>query len=153
MHDYDVKVPNFTFCRGREHNTTALFFFSSTWQSSRTQLQNKRDKVWSNATLLFKWRFRSRRRQCCLSSLLKNKGRSNAHGEEARRKKEKRRIFFSLLPTPSSILSCQSLFWLAPNLCQFQRSKGLHCNAHLIKMQHRWFYLWCLPPFITSLFY
>ena len=114
---------------------------------------NKRDKVWSNATLLFKWRFRSRRRQCCLSSLLKNKGRSNAHGEEARRKKEKRRIFFSLLPTPSSILSCQSLFWLAPNLCQFQRSKGLHCNAHLIKMQHRWFYLWCLPPFITSLFY
>ena len=27
MHDYDVKVPNFTFCRGREHNTTALFFF------------------------------------------------------------------------------------------------------------------------------
>ena len=27
---------------------------------------NKRDKVWSSATSLFKWRFRSRRRRCCL---------------------------------------------------------------------------------------
>ena len=31
---------------------------------------NKRDKVWSGANSLFKWRFRSRRRRCCLSSLL-----------------------------------------------------------------------------------
>ena len=30
----------------------------------------KRETVWSRATLLFKWRFRSRRRRCCLSSLL-----------------------------------------------------------------------------------
>ena len=29
----------------------------------------KRETVWSRATLLFKWRFRSRRRRCCLSSL------------------------------------------------------------------------------------
>ena len=70
LHDYDVKVPNFTFCRGREHNTTALFFFSSTWQSFRTQFQNKRDKVWGSASSLFKWRFRNRRCRCCLSSLL-----------------------------------------------------------------------------------
>ena len=31
---------------------------------------NKRDKVWSSANSLFKWRFRNRRRYCCLSSLL-----------------------------------------------------------------------------------
>ena len=31
---------------------------------------NKRDKVWSRATSLFKWRFCSRRRRRCLSSLL-----------------------------------------------------------------------------------
>ena len=35
---------------------------------------NKRDKVWSGANLLFKWRFRSRHRCCCLSSLLKLPG-------------------------------------------------------------------------------
>ena len=33
--------------------------------------QNKRNKVWNSATSLFKWRFRSRRHRCCLSSLLK----------------------------------------------------------------------------------
>ena len=26
LHDYDVKVPNFTFCGGREHKTTNFFF-------------------------------------------------------------------------------------------------------------------------------
>ena len=30
---------------------------------------NKRDKVWSSVISLFKWRFCSRRRRCCLSSL------------------------------------------------------------------------------------
>ena len=39
LHDYNVKLPNFTFCRGREHKTTTFFFFS--WrlkQSFRIQL-------------------------------------------------------------------------------------------------------------------
>ena len=27
LHDYNVKVPNFTFCRGREQTTTTFFFF------------------------------------------------------------------------------------------------------------------------------
>ena len=27
-HDYNVKVSNFTFCRGRKHKTTTSFFFS-----------------------------------------------------------------------------------------------------------------------------
>ena len=34
---------------------------------------NKRDKVWSRANSLFKWRFRSRHRRCCLSSLMKRR--------------------------------------------------------------------------------
>ena len=28
LHDYNVKVPIFTFCRGREHQTTTFLFFS-----------------------------------------------------------------------------------------------------------------------------
>ena len=28
LHDYDVKVANFTFYRGRKHKTTTFFFFS-----------------------------------------------------------------------------------------------------------------------------
>ena len=28
LHDYAVKMPNFTFCRGGEHLTTISFFFS-----------------------------------------------------------------------------------------------------------------------------
>ena len=76
----------FTFCRGREHQTTTFFFFS--WTSIhyfRTQLQkkcqhltnwtrwNKHDKVWSRATSLFQCHFRGRRRRCCLSSHLLTK--------------------------------------------------------------------------------
>ena len=30
LHDYDVKMPNFTFCGEREHKTTTLFFFCRT---------------------------------------------------------------------------------------------------------------------------
>ena len=26
LHDYNVKLPNFTFCRGREQKTTTFFF-------------------------------------------------------------------------------------------------------------------------------
>ena len=28
LHDYDVKMSNFTFCRGHEHKRTTFFFFS-----------------------------------------------------------------------------------------------------------------------------
>ena len=80
LHDYNVKVPNFTFCRGREQTTTTFFFFSEL-QSFRIQLQkicrylinwtswNKRDKFWSSANSLFEWRFRNRRCRCCLRSI------------------------------------------------------------------------------------
>ena len=66
----------------RDHTTTTFLFFSWTLiQSCRIQLQNicqhltnwtrwiKRDKVSSSATSLFKWRFGSCSRRCCLSSL------------------------------------------------------------------------------------
>ena len=39
LHHYNVKVPTFTFCRGREHKTTTFFFYSDTLiQSFRIQL-------------------------------------------------------------------------------------------------------------------
>ena len=42
QHDYVVKIPNFTFCGGREHKTRTFFFFSWTLiQPSRIQLQRK----------------------------------------------------------------------------------------------------------------
>ena len=42
LHDYDVEMPNFTFCGEREHKTTTLFFFCRTLiQSFRIQLQKK----------------------------------------------------------------------------------------------------------------
>ena len=78
-------MPNLTFCGKHEHKTTTLFFFPWTSiQSFKIQLQkncqhltkwtrwDKRDQVWSSATSIFEWRFRSRsrRRRCCLSFLL-----------------------------------------------------------------------------------
>ena len=40
LHDYNVKVLNFTICQGREHKTTTFFFSSWTLiQSFRIQLQ------------------------------------------------------------------------------------------------------------------
>ena len=60
--------------------TTSVFFSWTLIQPFRIQLRkicqhltnwtswNKRDKLWSSANSLFKWRFGSRR--CCLSSLL-----------------------------------------------------------------------------------
>ena len=40
LQDYMVKVPNFTFCRGRKHKTTTFFFFPWTLiQTFRIQLQ------------------------------------------------------------------------------------------------------------------
>ena len=74
------KCLNFTSCRGRGHKTTTFFFFSWTLiLSFRTNPEqfaniwhsrwNKHDKVWSSANSLFQWRFRCRRRRCCLSSL------------------------------------------------------------------------------------
>ena len=87
LHDYDVKISNFTFCQGREHKITTFFFFSELWYrllefNSREKCQhlmnwtrrNEREKVWSGATSPFKWRFRSCRRRCCLSSLIWHKG-------------------------------------------------------------------------------
>ena len=82
LHDHNVEVPNFTFWRGRENKTTTFSFFSWTLQYFTIWLQKicqhlrnwtswkKRDNVRSSANSLFKWRFRSRRRSCCWSSLM-----------------------------------------------------------------------------------
>ena len=42
----------------------------------------KRDKVWSSATSLFKWRFRNRLRRCSLSSLLGTLRSEDGNGRE-----------------------------------------------------------------------
>ena len=71
-HDYDVKLLNFTFCGGRKHKTTTLFFFSQTLiQSFSIQFQKNsptfeefkeveyaRLRVWSSSNTVFNWRLR-----------------------------------------------------------------------------------------------
>ena len=39
LHDYDMKMPNFTFCGWFEHKTTFFFFSWTSIQSFRIQLQ------------------------------------------------------------------------------------------------------------------
>ena len=47
LQDYNVKIPNFTFCGGRKHKTTTFFFFSRTLiQSLRIQLRKKIANIW-----------------------------------------------------------------------------------------------------------
>ena len=84
LHDYVVKMPKFTYCGGRKHNTTALFFFywsslqswNSTPEKKKCQhltnwtSRNKGDVVWSSTTSLCKWRFLTRRRRCRLKVML-----------------------------------------------------------------------------------
>ena len=69
LHDYDVKIPNFSFCEGREHGNGFLLLFLNfdtvSEFNSRKNCQdltnwirqNKRIKVWNSATSPFKWRF------------------------------------------------------------------------------------------------
>ena len=70
--DYNVKLPNFTFCRRREQKTTTFSFFPWTlMQSFRIQLQNNLP-TFGNKTKWNKTRFRSRRRRRrrCVNSLI-----------------------------------------------------------------------------------
>ena len=71
LYDYHVKMPFFTFCEGLERKNTTFFPFSglryqllTNWRRWNTG----RDKVLSSPTSLLEWRFRSRRRRCCLIS-------------------------------------------------------------------------------------
>ena len=80
LHNYDVKLPNFTSYGRHEHETTTFpglrlspleFKYRKICQKMTNWTRwNKRDEVWSRAISLFKWRFRSRRRCCYLSYLL-----------------------------------------------------------------------------------
>ena len=82
LHDYNVKLPNFTFCRGREQKTTTFFFSSGTLiESFKIQLQQKFAIIWRikrDGTRLslrqrkftFKWRLRSYCRRRCVNSLV-----------------------------------------------------------------------------------
>ena len=85
LHDYDVKMPNFTFYYIEDVNTRQQFPFSSPELqyrplkfNSRKMLHyllnwmtwNKWRKVWRRANSLLKWRFCSGCCCCCLSFLL-----------------------------------------------------------------------------------
>ena len=75
-------VLNVTFCRERDARRLPFSFSELRYsplelnsRKIRTHLTNwtrwnKRDKVWSSANSLFIWRFRSRSRRYCLSSLM-----------------------------------------------------------------------------------
>ena len=76
LNDYNLKMSNFLLCGDREQKATTCFFFpwillefnfSKNCQHLTNWTRwNKRYKVWGSVTLLFKWRFRSRRHRCCL---------------------------------------------------------------------------------------
>ena len=80
LHDYDVKMPNFTFYEGRNKRQRSFLSLSKLECGPKKSTNqkfpmmnwarwNKRDEIWSCATSLFNWPFRSRRRCCWLSSL------------------------------------------------------------------------------------
>ena len=81
LHDCDVKLSNFTLLENVSTRKRLSSFFPELrlWSpfSIRKIFQhltnwaryNKHDEAWSSAYSLLKWRFRNRRRPCCLSSL------------------------------------------------------------------------------------
>ena len=46
MHDYNVKVPNFTFCEGHEHLQQLAFFPWTSTQSLRILTPEKFTNIW-----------------------------------------------------------------------------------------------------------
>ena len=74
LHDYNVKVPKFTFSRGREHKTTTFYLFSWTLiQSFKIQLQEhlKRDGISAIKFKAERIHFLSLRRRCSSSLSLR----------------------------------------------------------------------------------
>ena len=67
LHDYDVKIPNFTFCGGLRYSLLEFNSRKNCQHLTNWTRWNKRDKGWSSANS----RPRSRRRRRCLSSLWK----------------------------------------------------------------------------------
>ena len=76
LHDYNVKMPNFTFWRGRENTRQRLSYSFLELRRSLLEFKsrnltnwtrwNKCYKVCSSATSLFKRHFLNRRCRCCL---------------------------------------------------------------------------------------
>ena len=80
LHDYNVKMPNFTFWRGRENTRQRLSYSFLERRCSLLEFKSRKNcqhltdwrrrnkyyKVCSNATSLFERRFLSRRCRCCV---------------------------------------------------------------------------------------
>ena len=147
---------NFTFCGGREHKTTTLFFFSWTLIhsllefNSRKHFQHltnwtrwiKRDKVWSSATSLFKWRFRSRRCRSCSRSLFTwyKTAMLEGNGCTGTRQTKEMTIFLKWIEfSLHLVLVCPFLFSVAVfNTCMTS-CKRAYCHLELSQQQtHRY---------------
>ena len=84
LHDYDVKMLNFTFFGEHELKTKTFFFFSWTSNSTPEKIRNiwrtERDGISANNLkqhkFTFKWYFQSRSHhcRCFLSSLISTQG-------------------------------------------------------------------------------
>ena len=84
LHDYNVKMLNFTFCGERELKTKTFFIFSWTSNSTPEKITNiwrtERDEISVNNLKQHKFTFklyfhsRSHHRRCCLSSLISTQG-------------------------------------------------------------------------------
>ena len=82
LQDYDVKIPNFTFCGTQDNDFLYLFLnFRKVFSNSAPPLNMPTSdelnqigisaiKFEGSSNSLFKWRLSSRRRRCCLSALL-----------------------------------------------------------------------------------
>ena len=55
FHDYDVKLPNFTFCEGREHKTTTLFFLFLNFDHYSSPLEFNSRKIHQHLTNCMRW--------------------------------------------------------------------------------------------------
>ena len=89
---------------------------------------NMRDKVWSSANPLFKWRFRNRRRRCYLSSLLASFFFAFLLTLPSSRSKQlqKKRTLANVQPSwlhswPKTLISFLSVFFLPSFFSSWQR--------------------------------
>ena len=98
---------------------------------------NKRDKVWGSANSLFKWRFRSRRRRLCLSSLIVGTGSLCAH-----------RLMlvlgyvlhcFALLPWPCFKMASDRMKWSTYVDSPISGTQGVNTTPFCAWVPRHWF--------------
>ena len=124
LHDYDVKMPNFTYCGGREHTTTTLFFFA--WTSLPSY---KHERGWENSRQLCKPETKSR---VCIT--VENS--PNASSAYIRLCKHRKRVFYCFykITFPRKNAKLFVRHWLKENSYQSQSlvHEVLHAQSVLV---------------------